>query len=330
MQDHGIRLQDIYRARKRIHGVARKTPLVHSVPLSDRTGTEVYLKLENLQETGAFKLRGAANKLHSLSDAEKERGVIAFSTGNHGRGVAYVARQLGIRAVVCLSERVPAYRVEAMRALGADVHQEGTSQDEAYEAALALQKKDGLTMVAPFDDAEVIAGQGTIGLEILERLPDVDTVVVPVSGGGLMAGIALAVKTASPEIRVVGVSMEVAPAMYHSIEAGKPVEIEEKDSLADALLGGIGLDNRYTFPMVRDYVDDLVLVSEAEIAEGMFFALDQHRLMVEGSGAVGISALLNDRVKPLGKRVAAVVSGGNVDPALLIRIASERYAAATS
>jgi threonine dehydratase len=326
MREHGIRLQDIYRARKRIHGVARKTPLVRSGPLSERTGADVHLKLENLQETGAFKLRGAANKLRALSEEERKRGVIAFSTGNHGRGVAFVARQLGIRAVVCLSERVPAYRVEAMRALGAEVHRSGASQDEAYESAIALQKKEGLTLVAPFDDPDIIAGQGTIGLEILERLPDVDTVIVPVSGGGLMAGIALAVKTASPDIRTVGVSMEVAPAMYHSVKAGKPVEIEEKDSLADALLGGIGMDNRYTFPMIRDYVDELLLVSEAEIAQGMFFALDQHRLMVEGSGAVGISALLSGRLKHPGKRVAVVLSGGNVDPALLTRIASERYA----
>ncbi|WP_459941795.1 hydroxyectoine utilization dehydratase EutB [Deferrisoma palaeochoriense] len=300
-------------ARKRVHGIARKTPLIASRELSRLAGRPVMLKLENLQETGSFKVRGAASKLLALSGEERKRGVIAFSTGNHGRAVAFVAQKLGIRATVCLSNRVPEYRVDAMRALGAEVVQHGASQDEAYRKALEVQRDRGLTMVAPFDDPWVIAGQGTIGLEILEGAPEVDTVVIPISGGGLAAGVALVMKRANPAIRVIGVSMEVAPAMYRSLQAGKPVEIEEKDSLADALLGGIALDNRYTFRMVRDLVDDMVLVSEEEIAAGMFHALDRERQVVEGAGAVGIAALLRCKIPDLGRCVVVVVSGGNIE-----------------
>jgi threonine dehydratase len=320
-----VTLRQIYAARKRTASVVRRTPLISSAVLSNKIGFPVYLKLETLQETGSFKVRGAANKLLALSQAERERGVIAFSTGNHGRAVAYVGKQLGIAATICLSERVPQYRVEVMKQLGAEVVQQGTSQDEAYDAALKLEKDKGLTMVKPFDDPLIIAGQGTIGLEILEDLPEVDSIVVPLSGGGLISGIALAMKTTDPAIRVIGVSMDRGPAMYHSIQAGRPVEVKEEDSLADALLGGIGLDNQYTFPMVRDYVDDIVLVSEEAIADAMFFALDSLHLVVEGAGAVGLAALLNRRSSQLGKNVVLVLSGGNMDVAQLIAIASERY-----
>ncbi len=326
MNYHTISFREIYLARKRIRKIVRKTPLIYSSDLSAHTGASVYLKLESLQETGSFKVRGAANKLFSLDEQKKKQGVIAFSTGNHGRAVAYVAQKLGVDAVICLSNRVPSYRVEAMKRLGAEIAQYGISQDEAYEHALQLQKERDLTMINPFDDPLIIAGQGTIGIEILEDLPAVDTVIVPVSGGGLIAGIALAIKSASQAIRVVGVSMDCAPAMFHSIQAGKPVEVEEKDSLADALLGGIGLENEYTFSMVRKFVDDLVLVSEEEIAEGMFFAFDTQRLMVEGAAAVGISALLKRKISGLGKNVVVVLSGGNVDTQLLTKIASARYA----
>jgi len=300
--------------------------LIPSHQLSRYTGSNVHLKLENMQKTGSFKVRGAANKLLSLSEEERHRGVIAFSTGNHGRAVAYVARQLGINAVICLSKRVPQYRVNAMKQLGAEVVQYGKSQDEAYKHALSLQKKRGLTMINPFDDPFIIAGQGTIGLEILEDLPSVDTVIVPVSGGGLIAGIALAVKSADPTIRVIGVSMDCAPAMYQSLKAGKPVEVEEKDSLADALLGGISLDNQYSFRMVQECVDDLILVSEEEIAEGMFFVFDRHHLVTEGAAVVGISAILSDKLSgSKGNNVVVLLSGGNVDIQLLTGIAMERY-----
>ncbi len=324
MQKTDFSLRDIYTAKNRIRPIAQKTPLIPSPSLSELIASSVHLKYEGLQPTGSFKIRGAANKLLSLTDEEKSRGVIAFSTGNHGRAVAAVARQLGIRAVICLSKRVPQYRVDAMRQLGAEVAVHGASQDEAYEHALGLQREQSLTMIKPFDDPFVIAGQGTIGLELLDDLPGIDTAIVPVSGGGLIAGIAFALKSADPSIRVIGVSMECAPAMYHCLKAGRPVEIEEKDSLADALLGGIGLDNEHTFAMTQQYVDDLVLVSEDEIARAMFYALDRHHLVVEGSGAVGISALLSGKVPNAGKNVALVISGSNVDVSLLTKIAVEQ------
>jgi len=320
-----ITLKHIFEARQRIASMALKTPSIYSDILSRRTGKEIYLKLESIQTTGSFKIRGAANTLLSLSAEQKERGVITFSTGNHGRAVAYVARKLGLRAVICLSNRVPQYRLDAMRKLGADVVQHGESQDEAYDHALELQRKQRLTMIQAFDDPLIIAGHGTIGLEILEDLPGADTVIVPLSGGGLIAGTALALKTVNPNIRIVGVSMEVAPAMYHCIRAGKPVEIEEKDSLADALLGGIGLDNQYTFPLVQKLVDDIVLVTEDEIADAMFFAFEQQRLVIEGAAAVGIAMLLAGKDNSSGRQTVVVLSGSNVDTALLSRIAAARY-----
>ena len=317
-------LGDVFAARRSIGSVVRRTPLIHDEDLSAIAGVEVYLKLECWQLTGSFKARGAANRLLSLGEEEKKRGVIAFSTGNHGRAVAWISRHLGLAAVICLSTRVPAWRVEAMRALGAEVVAHGASQDEAYARALEIQKERGLTMVAPFDDPAVISGQGTIALEILEDLPETAQVVIPLSGGGLFAGVALAAKTIRPSIRAVGVSMAVAPAMVRSLEAGQPVEIPEVDSLADALLGGIGLDNRHTFELTRNWADQTELVSEDEIGAGMFHAFARQRLVVEGSGAVGIAAVLAGKIKGPGP-VVLVVSGGNAAPDVLTAIAARHY-----
>lgn len=324
MSTGDVTARDIYAARLRIAPVARRTPLIASPLLSEHVGASAHLKLESLQETGSFKIRGAANKLLSLTAGEKGRGVISFSTGNHGRAVAYVAKQLDVNAVVCVSKRVPIYRVDAVKGLGAEVVVCGESQDEAMEQAFRMQEERGLTMINAFDDPFIIAGQGTIGLELLEDLPEVDTVVVPLSGGGLISGIALALKSADPEIRVIGVSMARAPVMYHSLRAGKPIEMEEEDSIADALAGGIGLDNRYTFRMVQAYVDDMILVSEEEIAKAMAFALERHHLLVEGAGAVGIAALLCGRVGEVGRNVVVVVSGSNVDLPMLFQIVRNR------
>ena len=326
MDNPSLSFQDVFLARKRCSGFVHKTPLLHSPPLSVSAGRDVSLKLENLQQTGSFKIRGAANKLLSLTQEERQRGVIAFSTGNHGRAVAYVAAQMGIRALICMSHRVPQYRVDAMEALGGEVICFGQSQDEAYLKALELEQEEGLIMVKPFDDRYVIAGQGTIGLEILEDLPQVDSLLIPLSGGGLLAGIALAMKATSPSIKVIGVGLEVSSPMQASLLAGRPVEIEETDSLGDALLGGIGLDNSYTFPMVRDLVDEVILVSEEDIANGMFYAFDTHQQVVEGAGAVGIAALLANKVPRLGKNMVVVVTGGNVAPKLLTEIAWRKYA----
>jgi threonine dehydratase len=315
-----ITQQEIFRARRRIVPLVRHTPLVACPWLSETTGGSVRLKLENQQLTGSFKVRGAANKLLSLNAEDKARGVITVSTGNHGRGVAYAADQLGISAWVCLSNNVPQTKVEAIQRLGAQVEVSGNSYDEAEEQAARLQVTRGLTYVHPFDDPLVIAGQGTIGLELLEDYPELDTVLVPLSGGGLIAGIALALKSANPSIRVIGVSMEQAPVMVYSLRAGRVLELPEEPTLADALAGGIGKDNRYTFRMVRQWVDETALVSEEEIASAMAFALRRHHQVVEGGGAVGLAALLHRRVSVAGRQVAVVISGGNVDVDHLCRI----------
>jgi threonine dehydratase len=318
---HDVTLRDVYKAGTTIAPFTRRTPLMRCAPLSDLAGVSVFLKLENLQETGSFKIRGASNRMARMSEEQRARGVITISTGNHGRAVSHVAGQMGIRSVVCMSERVPQSKVEAIRRLGADVVVAGKSYDEAEQHSFRLEREQGLTRIEPFDDPYVIAGQGTIALELLEDLPDIDTAIVPLSGGGLMAGIALALKTADSRIRVVGVSMDRAPVMYHSLHAGRPIEMEELDTIADALAGGIGLNNRYTFRMVQRYVDETLLVSEEEIADAMAFALKQHRLVVEGGGAVCIAALLQGRVGGLSGNVVAVVSGANVSIPLLSRIA---------
>ncbi len=326
MPTSDVTMRDVYSARQRIVSIARRTPLVRSPLLAERVGSSVYLKLECLQETGSFKIRGAANKMLSLTEDEKARGVIAVSTGNHGRAVSYVARQLGIKAVICFSAQVPSNKVDAIRRLGAEVVVYGNSYDEAEKHALRLQEERGLTLIDPFDDPLVIAGQGTIGLELLEDLPEIDTVVIPLSGGGLLSGIGLALKSADAAIRVIGVSMERGPAMVLSLRAGEVVEIVEEPTLADALAGGLGLDNAYTFDMVQKYADDTVLVSEEEIAGAMAFALESHHLVVEGGGAVGMAAILYDKVEWLGQHVAVVVSGGNVDVPRLLEIARNQCA----
>lgn len=317
---------DVYAARKRIAGVIRRTPLIRSERLSQIAGEQVHLKLESMQLTGTFKARGAANKLLSLTPQERDRGVIAFSTGNHGRAVAHIGRSLGVSVTICLSERVPAYRMEAMRALGARVVAHGQSQDEAYAKALEIQEREGLTMVAPFDDPLVLCGQGTLAIEILEELPDVGAMLVPLSGGGLLAGVSMLTKSVSPSTVMAGVSMEVAPAMYASLKAGRPVEIPEVDSLADALLGGIGLDNKHTFELVQKHVDCAFLVSEKEIARAMVGALKHEGLCLEGSGAVGLAAI-EARSPSLssapGRPIVIVCSGGNVSMDLLLKLASE-------
>jgi threonine dehydratase len=320
MPTSNVTMRDIYLARQKIASIVRRTPLIHSDWLAERVGSAVYLKLESLQETGSFKIRGATNKLLNLAPDARECGVITVSSGNHGRAVSYVARQLGIRAIVLLSESVPEVKREAIQRLGAEAVVHGKTYDEAAEYASRLQEERGLVMIHPFDDPFIIAGQGTIGLELLEDFPEIDTVIVPLSGGGLLGGIALALKIAHAGIRTIGVSMERGPAMVESLHAGKVVDIVEEPTIADALAGGIA-PNIHTFDIIQKYVDDTVLVSEEEIAGAMAFALEKHHLVVEGGGVVGIAALLYGKVERLGKHVAVVVSGGNVDLSLLLKIA---------
>jgi len=319
-----ITMRDVYLAKQRIAPIALRTPLISSPLLSERTHTSVLLKLENLQKTGSFKIRGAANKLLSLTNDEKARGVLAVSTGNHGRAVSYVAETLGLRAVICLAEGVPQNKVDALRRLGAEIVIHGKSYDEATEHAFRLQEERGLTMIHPFDEPFVIAGQGTIGLELLEDLPRIDTAIVPLSGGGLISGIAVALKSANPAIRVIGVTMDRAPVMHHSLQAGQPIDMDEEETLADALVGGLGPVNHYTFRMCQEYVDESVLVSDEEIAEAMAFCLDQHHFVVEGGGAVGVAALLREELNGLGEHIAVVLSGSNIDLPMLLEVARRR------
>jgi threonine dehydratase len=322
MADIGLTMRDIYSARARIAPLAYKTPLISSPALSELRGSEVTLKLENLQETGSFKPRGATNKLLSLKKEAQQRGVITVSSGNHGRALAYVAHRLGLRAVVCLPETVPPNKRDPIQELGAEVVIKGSTYDEADKEAFRLAEKEGMEMIHPYDDPAVIAGQGTIGLELLEEFPDLDTVVIPLSGGGLLGGIAFVLKSADPGIRIVGVMMERGPAMVESLQAGRIVDIVEEPTLADALAGGLP-PNRYTFELVRKTIDETVLVSEQEIGAAMAFALERHHLVVEGGGAVGIAALMSRKLQQIGKRVAVVISGGNVEMSLLLRVAQE-------
>ena len=313
MHDQEPSLADIYLARRRIHHLVYRTPLIESQPLSQLTGSEAYLKLENLQKTGSFKLRGATNKIKSLEPESLEKGVITVSSGNHGLAVSSAARELGIPAYVSLSRATASQKVAAIEKMGAHVLMDGNSYDEAAEVAAKVKNDLNLTMIEPFDDPDIIAGQGTIGLELLEDLPEIDTVLVPLSGGGLLSGIALALKTIKPAIHVVGVSMDQGAAMIESIKAGRIVEVDEQPSLADALIGGLGRENHFTMDMVIKYVDETVLVSEDEIAAGMVFALEQHHLVLEGGGAVGIAALMAKKVKHLGEQIVIVASGGNAN-----------------
>ena len=323
MSNPDVTMRDVYKARQKIAAMVTRTPLISSPWLTELVGASVYLKAECLQETGSFKIRGAVNKMLSLTADERERGVITVSSGNHGRAVSYVARQLGIEAVVCMSERVPSNKVEAIRRLGAEAVVHGENFDEAEKHALRLQEERGLTKIDGDDDPLIIAGQGTIGLELLEDLPEIDTAIVPVGGGGLISGIALALKSANSRDRVIGVQMDRAPVMYHSLRAGALITMEEEDTIADALAGNIALNNQYTFRMVQEYVDDVVLVSDEEIAASMAFALEKHHLVVEGAGAVGIAALLYRRVREVGRNVVAVVSGSGVGLPLLLKVAQE-------
>ena len=315
-----ITLRDLYVARARIGPWIRRTPLVVSPSLSALGRARIALKLETAQDTGAFKLRGATNFIRAGADMARARGVVTVSTGNHGRAVAHAARRIGARAVICMSELVPANKRDAIEALGAEARIIGRGQEEAEVEAQRLVREEGLALVHPFDAPLVIAGQGTIGIEILEDQPEVDTVIAALSGGGLISGLAIALKAADPRIRVVGVTMEQGAAMYQSVRAGRPVDVEEAPSLADSLGGGIGLDNRYTFELIRALVDDYVLVTEAEIARAMRHLYRNERVIAEGGGAVAVAAVLADKVSGLSGNVVCVVSGGNADMTVFTRI----------
>lgn len=309
-----VTLAAIRAAAERLDGRVRRTPM-----LADPRLPGVWLKQDYRQETGAFKLRGATNAILSLPPERLVRGVVTASTGNHGRALAHAARAAGVRAVVCLSHLVPANKVQAVRDLGAEVRITGQSQDEAMAEVARAVAGEGLTEVPPFDHPAVVAGQGTLGLEILDDLPAPAAVLVPLSGGGLAAGVAAAVKALSPATRVIGVSMERGAAMAASLAAGRPVEVTEEPTLADSLGGGIGLHNSVTFDMCRALLDDVVLVSEDEIAAAMRHIHAVTGDAVEGAAAVGHAALLSGRIAPAAGTVC-ILSGANVAPATFARI----------
>ncbi|MBN9216340.1 MAG: hydroxyectoine utilization dehydratase EutB [Mesorhizobium sp.] len=314
-----VELQHIRAARERIAGKVERTPIVLSQSLSDRAGHSVYLKLEHHQTTGAFKLRGASNAIAALSSEQKSRGVVAASTGNHGRALAHAAKLEGMRAVICMSKLVPENKLDAIRRLGAEVRIIGNSQDDAQQEVDRLVGEEGLVMLPPFDHPDIIAGQGTLGLEIMEQVTGATAVLVPLSGGGLASGVAAAVKSMSPNTKVIGISMARGAAMKASLDTGRPVQVEELPTLADSLGGGIGLDNQLTFAMCRDLLDDVVLLSEDQIAAGIRHAYEDEREIVEGAGAVGIGALLAGKIKAIGP-VVLILSGRNIDMNLHRRI----------
>ncbi|WBU52655.1 hydroxyectoine utilization dehydratase EutB [Paracoccus sp. SCSIO 75233] len=307
-----VSLDDIRGAAERIRDMVRVTPFRSSLRLSQVAGRPVWLKCEHEQITGAFKLRGASNAVARLRNVA---GVTTASTGNHGRALAHAARQAGLPAVICVSKLVPQNKLDAIEALGAEARVIGESQDDAFEEARRLEREEGFALIPPFDHPDVIAGQGTLGLEILDQMPDAAAIAVPLSGGGLLAGVALAAKSLRPDIRIIGISMERGAAMAESLRAGKPVEVTELETLADSLGGGIGLDNRFTFPMVRDLMDDLILLTETEIAAGIRHLAVEDGETVEGAAAVGASAILANKLRGRGPLVL-ILSGQNIDPSL--------------
>lgn len=313
----GVSLADILAARRVIRGVADATPFVPSPFMTKAAGHDFLLKLENMQPVGAFKLRGAVNAVMTLPAAVA--GVTCCSTGNHGRGVAYAAAQRGMKAVICMSRLVPQAKVDGIRARGADVRIVGTSQDEAMHETRRLCGAEGLVEISPFDDPKVIAGQGTIGVEMLEARPDLTTLLVPLSGGGLAAGVAVAARAINPAIRVIGITMERGAAMHASLLAGKPVEVAEVASLADSLGGGIGLENRLSFPLCRDHLDATVLVTEEEIRHAMQVLYFEDRIVAEGASVVGLAAVLSGKVRVDGP-AATIVTGRNLDMGLFTKI----------
>jgi threonine dehydratase len=320
--DAGVALADVERARDRIAELVDPSPVIRSPRLSDLLAVPVWLKLECLQPPGSFKVRGAASKMLALPQEQREDGVIACSAGNHGASVAYVARLLGVPATICVPETVDPVKLRSIRGDGAEAVVQGATYDDAVEVAERLAAERGLSFVHPFDDPDVLAGQGTIGLELLDQVPDLAAVVTAVSGGGLIGGVGAAVKGRRPEVRVIGASAQNAAAMVASVQAGHPVDVPPLDTLAEVLGGGIGLDNRWSLNAVRQYVDEHVLVAEAEIAAAMVFMLSVHRLVAEGGGAVGVAAALAGRLRRLDGPLAIVVSGGNADPAAILALAA--------
>jgi threonine dehydratase len=313
-----IGLADVMAARERLRGSIYYSPCPHSQMLSTLTGQQVYLKLENLQMTGSFKERGALNRIALLTPEQAGRGVIAASAGNHAQGVAYHATKRGIRSLIVMPLTTPLVKVTATREFGAEVLLHGANYDEAYEEATRLCVDRGMTFIHPFDDAAVMAGQGTIGLELLEQIPQLEAVVVPIGGGGVIGGIACAIKETRPEIRVVGVQTSRVASMVAAVEAGRPVTIEPATTIADGI--AVRRAGDLTLPMVENYVDEICTVDEDEIAGAILVLLEREKTLAEGAGAAALAALLQHKTSLQGAHTAVMVCGGNIDVTLLARI----------
>ena len=313
-----IQLSDIQAALGRIRADIRVSPCPRSEVFSGLTGNSIFLKLDNQQRTGAFKERGALNKLMMMTPEERSHGVIAASAGNHAQGVAYHAGRHGVRARIVMPLPTPLTKVSATRAYGAEVILHGPNYDEAYENALQQARQDSLTLIHAFDDDAVIAGQGTLGLEILQQHPDIDVIVAPIGGGGLIGGIACAVKESRPLVKVFGVQPARLPSMQAAVAAGRLVTLESAKTIADGI--AVRRAGERTLPLVQKYVDDIVTVEEEEIANAILLLLEREKTLAEGAGAAAIAAVLNRKLPLQGKRVAVLVCGGNIDVTLLARI----------
>ena len=311
-----LEISEIFNAAAVLKGVARKTTVIPAPKINPEA--EIYLKTENLQLTGSFKLRGAYYKISQLTDEEKARGVIACSAGNHAQGVALGASHNGIKAVICLPAGAPISKIEATKSYGAEVCLVPGVYDDAYNKALELQKEHGYTFVHPFDDPRVIAGQGTIGLEILEQMPDVEAVIVPIGGGGLISGVAFAIKTLRPDVKVYGVQSTGAPSMAESLKEGKLCHLNSVSTIADGI--AVKEPGINTFEMCNKYVDEVVTVSDEEIAAAILALIEQQKLIAEGAGAVAVAAAMFNRVPIKGKKTVCLVSGGNIDVNTLSRV----------
>jgi len=316
-----VKLEDIVKAQKILKPVIKDTPLLESRQLCKMTGGNIYLKAENLQLTGSFKIRGAYNKISNLSEEEKEAGVIASSAGNHAQGVALSATKLGIKSTIVMPEIAPLSKVAATKNFGAEVVLHGSVYDDAYGKACEIQKETGATFLHPFDDKYVIAGQGTIGLEILDQLENVDVVLVPIGGGGILAGISTAIKAINPKVKVIGVEAAYAPSMKSAIERGQVYTIDTRATIADGI--AVRRAGDLTFEIIKENVDEFVTVTEEEIARAVLLLLERDKVVAEGAGAVTAAAIMNNKFDFKGKNVVAVVSGGNLDVNLMERIVNK-------
>ena len=311
-----LTLDKIYHAAFVLKKVARKTDLIRATKLSKQC--ELYLKTENLQETGSFKLRGAYYKISQLTEEEKSRGIIACSAGNHAQGVAMAATQSGIQSLICMPDGAPISKVEATKQLGAEVRLVKGAYDDAYATALQLQEDTGATFIHPFDDDEVIAGQGTIGLEILDELENPDAVVVPIGGGGLISGVAYAIKHLNPNVKIYGVQAAGAASMVKSQQEGTPITLDQAETFADGI--AVKHPGDITYQLVEQYVDEIVTVSEDEIAAAILALIEKQKVISEGAGAVSVAAVLFHKLPVEGKKVVCIVSGGNIDVNILSRV----------